>query len=54
MQQGQPQLYETLTKVLSPEEQQVVRSVVIQADTIMANEAAAAAAAAAQSNGDFH
>jgi hypothetical protein len=47
MQQGQPQLYESLTKVLSPEEQQVVQNVVIQADAIMA-------AAAAQVNGDVH
>ncbi len=47
MQQGQPQLYESLTKVLSPEEQQVVQNVVIQADAIMA-------AAAALVNGDVH
>ena len=47
MQQGQPQLYDTLTKVLSPEEQVVVQNVVIQADAIMA-------AAAAQANGGLH
>lgn len=49
MRQGQPQLYETLTKFLSPEEQQVVESVVNQADIIMAS-----AAAAVQSNGNLH
>lgn len=47
MQQNQPQLYDTLTKVLSPEEQQVVQNVIIQADAIMA-------AAAAQANGGLH
>lgn len=47
MQQGQPQLYDTLTKVLNPEEQQVVQSVVIQADAIMAD-------LAAQANGGIH
>lgn len=47
MQQNQPQLYDTLTKVLSPEEQQVVQTVVLQADAIMA-------AAAAQANGGLH
>lgn len=47
MQQNQPQLYDTLTKVLSPEEQQVVQNVVIQADAIMA-------AVAAQANGGLH
>ena len=47
MQQNQPQLYDTLTKVLNPEEQQVVQTVVLQADAIMA-------AAAAQANGGLH
>lgn len=47
MQQGQPQLYDTLTKVLNPEEQQVVQNVVIQADAIMAD-------LAAQANGSIH
>lgn len=47
MQQNQPQLYDTLTKVLSPEEQQVVQTVILQADALMA-------AAAAQANGGLH
>ena len=47
MQQTQPQLYDTLTKVLSPEEQQDVQNVILQADAIMAT-------AAAQANGGLH
>lgn len=35
LQQEQPQLYETLTKDLNPEEQQVVQGAVHQADIIV-------------------
>ena len=46
LQQEQPQLYESLAKILSPEEQAIVQQVVNKADAIQQNEAAAAAAAA--------
>lgn len=36
LQQEQPQLYDSLTKNLTPEEQQVVQAAVHQADTIAA------------------
>ena len=32
MQQDQPQLYDTLTKILNPEEQRVIQDVFIEAD----------------------
>lgn len=34
LQQDQPQLYHSLVKVLNPEEEQVVQSVIVQADAI--------------------
>lgn len=49
MQQDQPQLYDTLTKDLSPEEQQIVQSVIIQAETIRV----AAASGASKANGNL-
>jgi hypothetical protein len=50
MQQEQPQLYESLTKILNPEEQQQVQIVVHQAEA----NAAAAAQLASQVNGGSH
>ncbi len=50
LQQDQPQLYESLTKILNPEEQQQVQAVVHQAEA----NALAAAQAAAQLNGGAH
>ncbi|KAL9001251.1 MAG: hypothetical protein Q9188_005511 [Gyalolechia gomerana] len=49
LQQQQPQLYQNLVKVLNPEEEQIVQSVVMQADTI-----SMAAAQAAHVNGGTH
>lgn len=43
LQQEQPQLYESLTTNLSPEEQSIVQSVVLQADAIAAAAAQAEA-----------
>ena len=51
LQQEQPQLYENLTKILNPEEQGIVQSVINQAD---ANAVAAASVAAAETNGGSH
>lgn len=48
LQQEQPQLYENLTKILNPEEQQVLQAVFHEADA----KAMAANAEAAQSNGN--
>ncbi|KAL8707361.1 MAG: hypothetical protein Q9220_007585 [cf. Caloplaca sp. 1 TL-2023] len=48
LQQDQPQLYGSLVKILSPEEEQVLKSVIVQADDI------SAAAQAAQMNGGPH
>ncbi|KAI9871437.1 MAG: hypothetical protein M1830_002913 [Pleopsidium flavum] len=48
LQQEQPQLYESLTKILNPEEQQIVQSVVHQAEA----NAMATVAAADKVNGD--
>jgi hypothetical protein len=53
LQQEQPQLYESLAKILNPEEQQVIQSVFHEAD-VKALEAAnpeAAAAGGLQANG---
>ena len=50
LQQEQPQLYENLTKILNPEEQQIVQAVIVQADT-NAVAAQAVAAATATTNG---
>lgn len=50
LQQEQPQLYDSLTKILTPEEQRIVQEVIIQADAI----AAAVAVAAVQPNGGSH
>lgn len=46
LQQEQPQLYENLTKALTPEEQQVIQGAIVQADQIAAAEAEALAALA--------
>lgn len=48
LQAEQPQMYENLTKNLSPEEQNVIQAAVNQADAIAAQ---AAQAAAQQTNG---
>lgn len=55
LQQEQPQLYESLTKVLGPEEQQIIQAVFHEADAkamVAAANAEAAAAAGMQSNGN--
>ncbi|CAP99293.1 putative importin [Penicillium chrysogenum] len=55
LQQEQPQLYESLTKVLGPEEQQVIQGVFHEADAkamVAAANAEAAAAAGMQANGN--
>lgn len=51
LQQEQPQLYENLTKILNPEEQQIVQAVIVQADANAVAAQAIAAATAAQTNG---
>lgn len=51
LQHEQPNVYDTLTKILSSEEQQIVQGVIHQAE---ANAVAAAAAAGAQTNGGSH
>ena len=51
LQQEQPQLYENLTKILNPEEQQIVQAVIVQADANVVAAQAVAAATAAQTNG---
>lgn len=52
LQQEQPQLYENLTKILSPEEQQIIQAVFHEADAkAMAAANAEAAAAGVQANG---
>ena len=50
LQQQQPQLYENLTKILTPEEQAIVQAVINQADT----NAIAAASATTETNGVSH
>lgn len=55
LQSEQPQLYESLTKVLGPEEQQILQAVFHEADAkalAAAANAEAAAAAGMQSNGN--
>lgn len=54
LQSEQPQLYENLTKVLGPEEQQILQAVFHEADAkaLAAANAEAAAAAGMQSNGN--
>ena len=55
LQQEQPQLYESLTKVLGHEEQQVIQGVFHEADAkamVAAANAEAAAAAGMQANGN--
>lgn len=52
LQQEQPQLYETLTKILNPEEQQIIQAVIHEADAKAM--AAANAEAAMQANGGHH
>ena len=54
LQQEQPQLYENLTKILNPDEQQVVQSVVVQAETNAVAAHALASTNAAQTNGAPH
>lgn len=51
LQQEQPQLYDNLTKILNPEEQQIVQAVIVQADANAIASQAVAAATAAQTNG---
>lgn len=51
LQQEQPQLYDNLTKILNPEEQQIVQAVIVQADANSVAAQAVAAATAAQTNG---
>jgi hypothetical protein len=54
LQQEQPQLYDNLTKVLGPEEQQIIESVFHEADAkamVAAANAEAAAAAGIPTNG---
>ena len=50
MQQEQPQLYESLTKILNEDEQQVIQEVINQADALTM----AAAATTGQANGGTH
>ncbi|KAJ6103715.1 hypothetical protein N7486_003937 [Penicillium sp. IBT 16267x] len=54
LQSEQPQLYENLTKVLGPEEQQIIQAVFHEADqkALLARQNAEAAAAAMQANGN--
>ena len=54
MRESQPQLYENLTKILNPDEQNTIQNVVMQADVIEAQAAAttAQASAPAQLNGN--
>ena len=51
LQQEQPQLYDNLTKILNPEEQQIVQAVIVQADANVIAAQAVATATAAQTNG---
>ena len=51
LQQEQPQLYDNLTKILNPEEQQIVQAVIVQADANAVAAQAVAAATATQANG---
>lgn len=54
LQQEQPSLYQGLTKILNPDEQQIVQAVVVQADANAVAAQAIAAANAAQTNGGVH
>jgi hypothetical protein len=56
LQQEQPLLYQNLTKILNPDEQQIVQAVIVQADAnvIAAQAVAAATAAQNQTNGAGH
>ena len=62
LQQEQPPLYENLTKILNPDEQQIVQNVVLKADQIaierqaavQSHASAAAAASQQQMNGGAH
>ena len=54
LQQDQTQLYESLTKVLNPEEQQIVQNVIAQADSNAIHALNAQAAAGQQTNGATH
>lgn len=51
LQQEQPELYETLTKILNPEEQQIIQGVIHEADAKALAAANAEAAAGMQANG---
>ena len=52
LQQDQPQLYENLTKILAPEEQETLRNVCVEANQYAAE--AATVAAELQTNGSHH
>lgn len=52
LQQDQPHLYENLTKILAPQEQETLQNVCIEADKHAAE--AATAAAELQTNGSHH
>ncbi len=54
LQQEQPQLYQNLTKILNPDEQQIVQAVVVQADANAVAAQALAAATAPETNGGAH
>ncbi len=54
LQKEQPQLYQNLTKILNPDEQQIVQAVVVQADANAVAAQALTAASAAQTNGGAH
>ena len=54
MQHEQPELYQNLTKILNPDEQQILQNVVVQADANTAAAQALAAAKSAQTNGGAH
>lgn len=51
LQQEQPQLYDNLTKILNPDEQQIVQAVIVQADANAVSAQAVAAATAATNGG---
>ena len=55
LQHEQPRLYQDLTKILNPDEQQIVQAVIVQAEAnAIAAQALQAAAASQQINGGAH
>ena len=55
LQHEQPRLYQDLTKILNPDEQQIVQAVIVQAEAnAIAAQALQAAAASQQTNGGAH